>query len=96
MLTTHTQVMSDRFEVVVPSALEGWIRLSVVDQSCSYRIVACYGWTSVVYNHITFRIPETSHFLINPFLDEVRGTFRASDLIRIDILVTQFHNLSGQ
>jgi ribulose-5-phosphate 4-epimerase/fuculose-1-phosphate aldolase len=49
-----------------------------------YRLVDHYGWTSVVYNHITLRIPGTDHFLINPFglrYDELR----ASDLIRIDI-----------
>jgi ribulose-5-phosphate 4-epimerase/fuculose-1-phosphate aldolase len=49
-----------------------------------YRLVEHYGWTSVVYNHITLRIPGTDHFLINPFglrYDEIR----ASDLIRIDI-----------
>ena len=27
-MNAYTQVMSDRFEVVVPSAPEGWIRLS--------------------------------------------------------------------
>ncbi|MEZ5480307.1 MAG: class II aldolase/adducin family protein [Thiolinea sp.] len=49
-----------------------------------YRMVDYYGWTSVVYNHITCRIPGTHDFLINPFglrYDEIR----ASDLIRIDI-----------
>ncbi|MGA1598983.1 MAG: class II aldolase/adducin family protein [bacterium] len=49
-----------------------------------YRLVDHYRWTSVVYNHITLRIPGTDHFLINPFgvrYDELR----ASDLIRIDI-----------
>lgn len=49
-----------------------------------YRLVDHYGWTSVVYNHITLRIPGTEDFLINPFglrYDEIG----ASDLIRIDI-----------
>lgn len=49
-----------------------------------YRIVSLYGWTSIVYNHITLRIPGTEHLLINPFglrYDEIR----ASDLIVIDI-----------
>jgi len=49
-----------------------------------YRLVDHYGWTSVVYNHISCRIPGTDHLLINPFgmrYDEIR----ASDLIRIDI-----------
>ncbi|MGB1255776.1 MAG: class II aldolase/adducin family protein [Thiolinea sp.] len=49
-----------------------------------YRMVDHFGWTSVVYNHITCRIPDTDEFLINPFglrYDEIR----ASDLVRIDI-----------
>ena len=55
-----------------------------LDLAACYRLVDCHGWTSVVYNHITARIPGTDHFLINPFgmrYDEIR----ASDLIRIDI-----------
>jgi ribulose-5-phosphate 4-epimerase/fuculose-1-phosphate aldolase len=55
-----------------------------LDLAACYRLVDYYGWTSVVYNHITSRIPGTDHFLINPFgmrYDEIR----ASDLIRIDI-----------
>lgn len=86
-MNAYTQVMSDRFKVVVPSAPEGMDPLeweARLELAACYRIVACYGWTSVVYNHITLRIPETSHFLINPFgmrYEEIR----ASDLIRIDI-----------
>ena len=86
-MNAYTQVMSDRFEVVVPSAPEGMDPLewdARLELAACYRIVACYGWTSVVYNHITLRIPGTSHFLINPFgmrYEEIR----ASDLIRIDI-----------
>ena len=48
-----------------------------------YRIVDLFKWTSVVYNHITLRIPNTDTFLINPFglrYDEIR----ASDLISVD------------
>ena len=55
-----------------------------LDLAACYRMVGMYGWTSVVYNHITLRIPDTDHFLINPFgvrYDEIR----ASDLIKIDI-----------
>ena len=38
-----------------------------LDLAACYRMVAHYGWTSVVYNHITLRIPGTDKFLINPF-----------------------------
>lgn len=75
------------FEIKLPAApdemnpVEWQARL---DLAACYRMVDLYGWTSVVYNHISLRIPETNEFLINPFgvrYDEMR----ASDLIRIDI-----------
>ena len=55
-----------------------------VELAACYRLVDHYGWTSVVYNHISCRIPDTEHLLINPFgmrYDEIR----ASDLVKIDI-----------
>ena len=55
-----------------------------LDLAACYRMVAHYGWTSVVYNHITLRIPETDTFLINPFglrYDEIT----ASNLVKIDV-----------
>ncbi len=61
---------------------EEW--LARLELAACYRLVDCYGWTSIVYNHITLRVPGTNDFLINPFglrYDEIT----ASDLIRIDI-----------
>ncbi len=55
-----------------------------VDLAAAYRLTHLYGWTSVVYNHITLRVPGTDHFLINPFglrYDEIT----ASNLILIDL-----------
>ena len=55
-----------------------------VDLAAVYRLTDYYGWTSVVYNHITLRIPGTDTFLINPFglrYDEIR----ASNLVRLDL-----------
>ncbi|MEQ5841330.1 class II aldolase/adducin family protein [Paraburkholderia acidicola] len=50
-----------------------------------YRIFAMLGWTELIYNHITVRIPgPESHFLINPFglhYSEVT----ASNLVKIDL-----------
>src|ERR1700712_2831517 len=53
-----------------------------------YRIFAHLGWTELIYNHITLRLPSTdgaaAHFLINPFglhYSEVC----ASNLVRIDL-----------
>ncbi len=76
-----------RFKINLPEAPTDMTQgewQSRLDLAACYRLVAYYGWTSVVYNHITFRIPDTNHFLINPFgmrYDEIR----ASDLIKVDV-----------
>ncbi len=54
-----------------------------------YRVFAHLGWTEMIYNHITLRLPASvsggeKHFLINPFglhYSEVT----ASNLVKIDI-----------
>jgi ribulose-5-phosphate 4-epimerase/fuculose-1-phosphate aldolase len=54
-----------------------------------YRVFAMLGWTEMIYNHITVRLPESvtggeKQFLINPFglhYSEVT----ASNLVKIDI-----------
>lgn len=52
--------------------------------SC-YRVFAMLGWSELIYNHITLRVPdEDGAFLINPFglhFSEVT----ASSLVKIDI-----------
>lgn len=61
-----------------------------------YRIFAMLGWTEMIYNHITLRLPASvtggeKHFLINPFglhYSEVT----ASNLVKIDL---QGHVLDG-
>jgi ribulose-5-phosphate 4-epimerase/fuculose-1-phosphate aldolase len=56
-----------------------------VELAACYRIFAHLGWTELIYNHITVRLPGPErHFLINPFglhYSEVR----ASNLVRIDL-----------
>jgi len=55
-----------------------------VDLAAAYRIVHLHGWTSQVYNHITARIPDTEHLLINSFglgYDEIKP----GNLVKIDI-----------
>jgi len=56
-----------------------------VDLAACYRLVALYGMTDLVYNHITARVPDTEdHVLINPYgmlYDEIT----ASSLIKIDL-----------
>jgi ribulose-5-phosphate 4-epimerase/fuculose-1-phosphate aldolase len=55
-----------------------------------YRVFALLGWTEMIYNHITVRLPESvsgdqdKHFLINPFglhYSEVT----ASNLVKINV-----------
>ncbi|MHB9839048.1 class II aldolase/adducin family protein [Paraburkholderia terrae] len=51
----------------------------------TYRVFAMLGWTELIYNHITVRVPGThSQFLINPFgLHYTEVT--ASNLVKIDV-----------
>jgi len=60
------------------------------DLAACYRLVAFYGWSDLVFTHITAKLPESvsgadSHqFLINPYglmFDEIT----ASSLVKIDI-----------
>jgi ribulose-5-phosphate 4-epimerase/fuculose-1-phosphate aldolase len=54
-----------------------------------YRVFALLGWTEMIYNHITLRLPDSvtgehKQFLINPFglhYSEVT----ASNLVKIDL-----------
>jgi ribulose-5-phosphate 4-epimerase/fuculose-1-phosphate aldolase len=54
------------------------------DLAACYRLVALYGWTDLVFTHISARLPgEGHHFLINPYgllFEEIT----ASSLIAID------------
>ncbi len=56
-----------------------------VDLAACYRLVAAFGWSDLVFTHITARVPGGDHeFLINPYgltFDEVT----ASSLVKIDL-----------
>jgi ribulose-5-phosphate 4-epimerase/fuculose-1-phosphate aldolase len=56
-----------------------------VQLAAAYRIFNLLGWTELIYNHISLRLPgEEKHFLINPFglhYSEVT----ASNLVKIDL-----------
>ena len=60
-------------------------RQARVELAACYRIFAQLGWTELIYNHITLRLPgPQKHFLINPFglhYSEVC----ASNLVKIDL-----------
>ena len=54
------------------------------DLAACYRLVAAYGWSDLVFTHISLRLPGPEHhFLINPYglmFDEIT----ASSLIKVD------------
>jgi ribulose-5-phosphate 4-epimerase/fuculose-1-phosphate aldolase len=55
-----------------------------VDLAALYRLTAAYGWTDLVFTHISARLPGPEHhFLINPYgmlFDEIT----ASSLVKVD------------
>jgi len=56
-----------------------------VDLAACYRLVALYGMTDLVYNHITARVPGAEqHVLINPY-GMLYEEITASSLIKIDL-----------
>ena len=56
-----------------------------VDLAACYRLVARYGMTDLVYNHITARIPGPEHhILINPY-GMLYEEITASSLIKVDL-----------
>jgi ribulose-5-phosphate 4-epimerase/fuculose-1-phosphate aldolase len=56
-----------------------------VKLAACYRIFDHLGWTEMIYNHITVRVPgPEKHFLINPFGLHYREV-TASNLVKIDV-----------
>ena len=67
----------------VPAGMSEAEWFSRIELAACYWLVDHYGWTSIVYNHVTLRIPGSEDFLDQLFglrYDEIK----ASDLIRID------------
>ncbi len=77
----------------IPAALrehiseEEW-QLRVTLAAC-YRLVALYGWSDLIFTHISARVPGPEHhFLINPYglmFDEIT----ASSLLKVDMQCQQ-------
>jgi ribulose-5-phosphate 4-epimerase/fuculose-1-phosphate aldolase len=60
-----------------------------IQLAACYRIFAMLGWTEMIYNHITLRLPSSvssdqCHFLINPFGLHYTEVC-ASNLVKIDL-----------
>jgi ribulose-5-phosphate 4-epimerase/fuculose-1-phosphate aldolase len=55
------------------------------DLAACYRLVALYGWSDLVFTHISAKLPSADHhFLINPYglmFDEIT----ASSLVKVDM-----------
>jgi len=55
-----------------------------VNLAACYRLVAKYGMTDLIYNHITARVPGTEHLLINLY-GLLYKEITASSLVKIDV-----------
>jgi ribulose-5-phosphate 4-epimerase/fuculose-1-phosphate aldolase len=66
------------------------------DLAACYRLVALYGWSDLVFTHISAKLPESvsgddHHFLINPYglmFDEIT----ASSLVKVDMDCNTLHD----
>ncbi|NIE67988.1 class II aldolase/adducin family protein [Burkholderia sp. Ax-1719] len=77
--------MSATFESTRPHWCEPQEWAARVQLAATYRVFHQLGWTELIFNHITLRVPGPhKHFLINPFglaYDEIK----ASNLVKIDL-----------
>ncbi len=75
--------LDERFPRPEPIAPAEWA--ARVQLAAAYRIFDRLGWTELIYNHISLRVPgEPGHFLLNPFglhYSEVC----ASNLVKVDV-----------
>lgn len=55
-----------------------------VDLAACYRLVAHYGMSDLIYNHITARVPGTEHLLLNAY-GFLYSEITASNLVKIDL-----------
>ena len=71
------------------SATESKLRIQL---AACYRIFDYMGWSEMIYNHITVKIPgDDEHFLINPYgLHYTEVT--ASNLVKVDIAGNKIDN----
>jgi ribulose-5-phosphate 4-epimerase/fuculose-1-phosphate aldolase len=74
--------MDARIADLSPATTEREVRIEL---AAAYRLVDHFGWTELIYGHLTARVPGPDHhFLINPYglnYDEIT----ASNLVKIDV-----------
>ncbi len=72
----------ENIDMLPPDEAEHALRVQL---AAAYRLVDHFGWTELIYGHLTARVPGPEvHFLINPFglnYDEMT----ASNLVKIDL-----------
>ncbi|RYD83973.1 MAG: hypothetical protein EOP61_40720 [Sphingomonadales bacterium] len=55
------------------------------DLAAFYRLVDQHGWTDLIYNHISARIPDQpGHYLVNPY-GMLYEEITASNLVKVDL-----------
>lgn len=67
-----------------------------LDLAACYRLVALYGWSDLVFTHISAKLPhsvagDAHQFLINPYglmFDEIT----ASSLVKVDMQCNKLHD----
>jgi ribulose-5-phosphate 4-epimerase/fuculose-1-phosphate aldolase len=56
-----------------------------IDLAAAHRLAGLYGWTHLIYNHFTMRVPgEPQHFLVKPHNERFEEV-TASSLIKVDM-----------
>ena len=77
--------MEDIFNTeVVPAGYSEVEWKARVELTLAYRLIDHFGWTTQVYNHISYRIPGTEHILINAF-GLLYSEIKPSNLVKIDL-----------
>lgn len=85
-MTIYLQGAARKIEALPMTDAEWHARVQL---AACYRIFDHLGWTEMIFNHITLRVPgrapdEPAHFLINPFGLHYREV-TASNLVLIDV-----------
>jgi len=80
---TLTMQENPRLEAAIPMTDAEW--QARVQLAACYRVFDLLGWTEVIFNHITLRVPGPQRvFLINPF-GLMYHEVTASNLVAVDI-----------
>jgi ribulose-5-phosphate 4-epimerase/fuculose-1-phosphate aldolase len=74
----------ERFQQRRPAGIEPQEWQVRCELAAAYRLFAHLGWHELIYNHLTVRVPDSEHFLINPFGLMYRE-ITASSLVKIDL-----------